>query len=624
MKKLQTILTILALSMAGALVACGGGSSNSGGGGGGTNPISVSVSGATSPLTVNATASITATVSNDSANGGVTWSCTPSSTCGSFNPTSTASAVATTYTAPSAPAAVTVTATSVTDPTKSASASITVSAAPIALTDGNYVFAVDGSSITGQAYVLTGVFTVAGGVITGGEQDYVDTTPIADTHDAINATGSTFTTTTDGNLQLTLTTCLGVDCTQVDPVINSGTGGIPGVETLNGTVISTSTCGTAGGPCSARLIEFDATNTSSGSLELQSSVAAPAGSYAFGLRGAPAVSTAVGGIFSVSGTTISPTTTVLDLNQGGTVSTDQSITSGSVTAPDATGRLQVSMIPTSGTPPNLAFAAYIVDTNHIRIMGASAPLIGTAYLQNTASLAVAGNSYVVSTTGVDSVNYFQLAGLLTLAQGSTAVTGTISYNDDLNAIQPAGTLTGGTYVADTTFPGRVTITGLTDGVTANNPDTFNLELYVDGNGNAVAISLDVADVIGGTAYEQGGVGSFTAGALSGTYALNVSGYDGVNELEYDAVGPIAADGVGALNTTTVDLNWLNAALDPGATVTGTFTAASTGIFPGTLVGLDVSGGTTDTYTYYLIDTTRAVAIEVDGTQWGLGSLDLQQ
>ena len=136
--------------------------------------------------------------------------------------------------------------------------------------------------------------------------------------------------------------------------------------------------------------------------------------------------------------------------------------------------------------------------------------------------------------------------------------------------------------------------------------------------------MDTVDVLGGVGYEQSGGGSFTAGSFNGKYALNVSGYGG-SGTEYDAVGPISADGVGTLSSTTgIDLNWLGAPLAPGVAVSGTFTAAGSGVFPGTLQGLDISGGTIESYTYYLVDTTRVVAIEVDGTQWGLGTLELQQ
>lgn len=82
--------------------------------------------------------SFTATVSNDGSNGGITWALTqgaPScaaSLCGTISPTSTGSGVAATYTPPasvSSTQSITLTATSVTDNSKSASATILVSPA---------------------------------------------------------------------------------------------------------------------------------------------------------------------------------------------------------------------------------------------------------------------------------------------------------------------------------------------------------------------------------------------------------------------------------------------------------------------------------------------------------------
>lgn len=75
-------------------------------------------------------AGIAATITNGPQNAVVNWSATCGSTdCGSFNPTSTASTIPTTYTAPaSVPSGgtVTVIATSANDATKSVSASITI------------------------------------------------------------------------------------------------------------------------------------------------------------------------------------------------------------------------------------------------------------------------------------------------------------------------------------------------------------------------------------------------------------------------------------------------------------------------------------------------------------------
>jgi hypothetical protein len=84
---------------------------------------------------VTAVTTIAASVSNDSANAGVSWSCTPAGNCGSFGSANSASGAKTTYTAPSAVPSgkqVTVTATSVTNSAKSASATVTVTPTPSA------------------------------------------------------------------------------------------------------------------------------------------------------------------------------------------------------------------------------------------------------------------------------------------------------------------------------------------------------------------------------------------------------------------------------------------------------------------------------------------------------------
>jgi hypothetical protein len=72
---------------------------------------------------------IAADVANDSKNAGVRFSCAPADACGTFGQNPIASAVPTTYQAPSAVppgGSVTVTATSVTDPTKFVSATVAV------------------------------------------------------------------------------------------------------------------------------------------------------------------------------------------------------------------------------------------------------------------------------------------------------------------------------------------------------------------------------------------------------------------------------------------------------------------------------------------------------------------
>ena len=81
------------------------------------------------PLNTGASEGVTAVVSNDTGSNKVNWSCLASGECGVFSPAQIASNVPTCYTAPgSVPpgGTVTITATSVTDPTKSVSAMITI------------------------------------------------------------------------------------------------------------------------------------------------------------------------------------------------------------------------------------------------------------------------------------------------------------------------------------------------------------------------------------------------------------------------------------------------------------------------------------------------------------------
>ena len=232
----------------------------------------------------------------------------------------------------------------------------------------------------------------------------------------------------------------------------------------------------------ARIVEFDASATSSGTLELQDTTAAataPTGPYAFAVQGIAGGQLSIAGILNVSGATISTTGTIFDLNASGNTFAAQTITTGSVASPDATGRMTFSLTPSnSGSIGAMNFVGYIVDASHIRLVEGADQLGGTtggvALAQNTANLSVSDNSYVVGMSGFHTFLPFQAAGLLTTTSGGT-VTGTITYNDLLNAQSPAVAISAGTYVADTTNLGRVTLTGVTDGVF-----TFNIQLYVDG------------------------------------------------------------------------------------------------------------------------------------------------
>ena len=113
---------VLTLILAASISACSSTSHK-------TTPAAITVAITTAPpasLTVNGTASIAATVTNDTAAAGVDWTCTPADTCGSFNPAHTASAAATVFTASATAGAIVITAASTTTPTITATANVTV------------------------------------------------------------------------------------------------------------------------------------------------------------------------------------------------------------------------------------------------------------------------------------------------------------------------------------------------------------------------------------------------------------------------------------------------------------------------------------------------------------------
>ena len=120
------------------------------------------------------TTGLAANVLYDTKNGGVTWSCAPADSCGSFTPTTTAYGITTLYTAPaSGPAGalnvpVTITATSTTDNTQSVSAATTIQVATPALLQGQYAFVLQGYA----SYGMVGSVTLDGsGNIVSGEAD---------------------------------------------------------------------------------------------------------------------------------------------------------------------------------------------------------------------------------------------------------------------------------------------------------------------------------------------------------------------------------------------------------------------------------------------------------------------
>jgi hypothetical protein len=580
-------------------------------------PIPISVTLLPTPpasLQVGAGFTFGAAIANDvSANPEVAWTVMcGSAQCGSFNPTSTPNESGTMYSAPaSIPAggSVTVTATSITDSTKSASATIVITAAAPTLADGTYVFQTSGQPGS-QASFVTGVLVASNGKITGGEQDSIAYSSDSNGNLIPNPyfqsiTGGSYATTADGNLQISI---------ELGP--NS-------VETLNGTLGSGSRGFVAGLNGAA----------ASGTLDPQTSIAAPSGGYAVSMyggdeNGAPAW---IGGVVNVdSAGKISGSGSVLDVVDGQAVPTGTySVGASTVSAPDAVGRVQIQLVPApASTMPPIALAGYVVDATHIRLIGSGnatnfqGVLGGTALGQGSSTAQfsaanMAGSSYVFGAQGDDAHGLLQIGGVFT-AHADGTIAGTLNWNDLTGKTAQSPLSFTGAYTVDPT--GRVTLSQLTDGATFH----YAMHVYLAASGNALLLSNDGADAFEGQAFQQQ-AGALTAAAFSGRYGFNATQFTTV--IASSGLGPApviglmtAAAGGGSDSVSGFADNG-NGGAD--FAVAGSFNAGANGIFVGTLAGFNpASRATPGSFTLYLVDGTQGVMLETDSSQLSLGRLQL--
>ncbi len=598
-------------------------------------------------MNTNIQVEIAAYTTSDPANAGVNWTVTcGSAQCGSFDPTTpTNNNVPVTYTAPlTVPAGntVTVTATSVSDFTKSVSGTITIGQPPASLPDGTYVFQLSGEDSNQQSpFNIAGAFTVQSGAIIGGEQDFVDLFS-GPGSDGILRDTSTVNPTADGNLQIVLDTSDS----------NIGVGG-DGLETLNVALVTSST---------GLVTWFDGFAAGNGTIALQDPTAAqalPQYGYAFVTSGTDnnvkATPVVMGGIINVDDLggagTISGAGSVLDFNDGSASAPepDQPLAASTVagpsggSTPDQYGKVVFTLNPSaSPAVPEIALAGYIIDSNTIALVETAddfgGTTGGTALAQgqaNTGSFSTAnlsGSSYVVGAQGADNYFFLNFVGALTFNSDGSSLAGTADFNDQNT--ESSGSVAG-TYSVDSTgisaATGRVTITNFTGTDLNFDPNTdpaaaqpATLQLYLDGNGNALLASMDQYDFTAGPAFQQ------TAASLSGSYALSGVGVSATTLNTWSAVGPINIGSDGAIGSGSfTDFNYFAETLSAtecgtaGATcadvpLTGTASTPS-----GTITGLDADTILTpplqsNTFDFYVIDGLRAFGIETDlNTQTGL-------
>jgi hypothetical protein len=450
---------------------------------------------------------------------------------------------------------------------------------------------------------FAGAFTVANGAITGGKQDFSDTQAFY--NDAIAAAGSSISVASSGNLQIVLAT----------GNQNIGPTGNPGTITLRGTKVS-----------NARVLisEYDGYATGSGSIDLQTSTAAPSGGYAFVIDGfhldvnnnnvQTQTRFSIGGILNISGTSVSVNGSIFDYNLLGNNGPVLGVTlaSGAVSAPDSFGRVSFNLTSnndSSGKPaiPQFILTGYIVGPNQIQLIESqqddlSDDLAGMALGQgsNTGTFnagSIAGKNYAFGTAGEDSnylVNFagvFNFSPTLTLS-GPLAINDLGSFGED--------PISAGSATVDAT--GRVTISSVT---TPTSPfsSSYGFQMYLDGNGNAMLMGADQVEVSAGQAYLRTGTPQTAAGA----YSITNGGFlNDTNGTPWSASG--ATTVTSGSYTGFTDYN------DGGTPTQNQSLTGSTnanGVIA--LTGLNAMAFTTaNNFLDYPIDNNRIIMLSIDG------------
>jgi hypothetical protein len=364
-------------------------------------PVEVAVTPAAASIVAGAAAQqFTATVSNSPSDESVTWSLSGTGcsgdACGTID-SSTANPV--TYTPPGTPVTpgpVLLTATSNADPTKSGTASISVLASTTALLNGSYAFHLKGFTSVGLPLGISGSFLADGnGNITGGTED-VNTNGSVNTYSNLAGT-YTISSTLQGSFTLT---------------------SVPGAPTYSMVVNNGGTKGT--------LVELDSSNdVASGEFMQQTvsdfSLGTIAGNFAFEASGNDVATgrTAAAGHFNLSPAGVL-SGGVVDVAATGGVNLSNASVTGSVTAPDATGRGTAQLTFGGGSTFNLA--VYVVNRTRLLLLDVDSASAGNPLLAGEADTQATG----LDNTAFNSPSVFWATGLSSASPAPSAIIGTFT------------------------------------------------------------------------------------------------------------------------------------------------------------------------------------------------------
>jgi hypothetical protein len=610
------ILSLVSAAGIAALAGCGGSTTNV------TNPPAppstpVSIAFQPAPaasVTLNSTIPIAAVVSNDPSNAGVDWAlpCQSNANCGTLSPLHTQSGAPTTYMPPNTISgnsqAVTIEAFATADHTQNVVTAITVTGFASSL-QGTYVFETRGIDANGPFQLAGAIVLDGNGGITSGEQTHSDF--LLSVSDPIS--GGSYNIGPDGRGTLTLNTS----------DLNIGQ---QGIENLSLVFLSSS---------HALIATLDnpllnpSSETSSGTLDLQTSTTAPAGGYAFVVNGTDLSlePMAIGGVLKISSPhTISLVGSVADQDDAGTVFPNATI-SGTVTDPDSFGSLQFNLTTAFASTP-LRFTGYIVDDQHIKLIESDNNGSGTGF-GSTAGVAIGqgaatgtftrkaafAGTYVFGIQGEDlSTSPASLAsvGRFTADRSGHLKNG---YNDELLngfGVEISDSFTG-TYTLDSTGNGRVD-SSFNFSISGPGPEFI---FYLTGNGNPPLV-LDADDAIGSVGIGLAHPQTAAPFSFNGKYGLRFTQSNG--QSENDATGQITVNGASGTLQGFLDTD-LDFSPQPNTPLAGTFAAIpNSGRFTGSLDNTFFPSPGSVPHTiavaFYLIDVGHGYFIETDSLASG--------
>jgi len=374
------------------------------------------------------------------------------------------------------------------------------------------------------------------------------------------------------------------------------------------------------------MIRFDTNETGSGTIDQQNvndlttSPTIVTGPYAFSASGVDATFKPValaGEITSNGGGGIPASGSMIDVNDGGTATTQSPTIAGSY-ALDAgnsgTGRGTLTLPSAGGTAPQFAF--YVIDDTHLHIIeiDGTQRLAGDMYAGANGSFS---GTYVFTAGGspATTANAAYAEGGTFTSSGSGSITGgTIDVSN-------AGTVTTGTSIGTTAYSvngttGRI---GLTLG-------TSQFAAYQTAQGTAVMVETDTSAVATGLAYPQvSGDASTPPGSGSFAFALGGQGlfHQAAGAAQPDVEGQLTLSGT-AISGGNFDINNFNATfkMDPVDTTTSTFaTPTSGGRGTATLEGQNPD--VTYKLIYYVIDDNTALLFDQDATRIAVGMIARQ-